>query len=299
MSATTQKKIDSFSLSIQPMTLADIPRLHQLSVAASWMHRREDWEFALKLGEGVFAVDEIGRVAGSAVLFPIAADFAALGMVIIAPRLVENGTDHWLVEQVLAQADGLGSEGIDLVAMDLVVGASTETYPAYVAHGFRAGRTIFQFQGVVSGAQPPADPRVRRLRAEDLPQLFAVDAAAYPVLRPRILDPLLALSSASVIEEDGKITGYALCRPFGRGQIIGPIVALNDADAIALALPHMAASAGAFIRVDTRETEGAFRDFLQAAGLKLHDTAITMYRGRDRRATGPQRIFGLVNHGIG
>ena len=71
MSATPQKTIDSFSLRIQPMTLADIPALHRLSVGASWMHRPEDWEIALKLGEGIFAVDEIDRIAGSAVLFPV------------------------------------------------------------------------------------------------------------------------------------------------------------------------------------------------------------------------------------
>ena len=288
MTVYSQKKIESFSLSILPMTPADIPRLHQLSVGAGWMHRPEDWAFAMQLGDGVFAADEIGRVAGSAMLYPISDDFAALGMVIIAPRLIEHGTSHWLVEQMLERSGG----------RDLIVSATPEAYPVYISHGFRAGRTVFQFQGVVNAAIAPV-PGARPMRPEDLPRLRAVDTAAYPVSRGQVLDLLLPLSTGTVIERDGEITGYALSRQFGRGHIVGPIVAVNDEDAIALTAPHIAANAGSFLRVDTRMTEGAFRAFLLASGLKLHDTVISMARGEDRRGKGPQRIYGLVNQGIG
>ncbi|MBJ2152846.1 N-acetyltransferase [Paracoccus sp. IB05] len=288
MTVKSQKKIESFSLSILPMTVADIPRLHQLSVGAGWMHRPEDWAFALQLGDGVFAADEIGRVAGSAMLYPITDDFAALGMVIIAPRLIEHGTDHWLVEQMLDRSGG----------RDLVVSATPEAYPVYISHGFRAGRTVFQFQAVVPETVARV-PGARAMRAGDLPRLRAIDAAAYPVSRDQVLDLLFPISTGTVIERDGEITGYALSRQFGRGQIIGPIVALNEEDAIALTAPHILANAGGFVRVDTRQSEGPFRDYLQASGLKLVDTVISMARGEDRRGTGPQRIFGLINQGIG
>lgn len=288
MTVKSQKKIESFSLSILPMTAADIPRLHQLSVGAGWMHRPEDWAFALQLGDGVFAADEIGRVAGSAMLYPITADFAALGMVIIAPRLIEHGTDHWLIEQMLDRSGG----------RDLVVSATPEAYPVYISHGFRAGRTVFQFQAVVPETVA-AIPGARAMRPDDLPRLREIDAAAYPVSRAAVLDLLFPLSTGTVIERDGEITGYALSRQFGRGQIIGPIVALNDEDAVALTAPHILANAGGFVRVDTRQSEGPFRDYLQASGLKLVDTVISMARGEDRRGAGPQRIFGLINQGIG
>lgn len=288
MSVQAQKKIDSFSLSILPMTPEDIPRLHQLSVGAGWMHRPEDWAFALQLGDGVFAADEIGRVAGSAMLYPMTADFAALGMVIIAPRLIENGTSHWLIEQMLNRSGG----------RDLVVSATPESYPVYISHGFRAGRTVFQFQGVVRG-DVAVQGSARAMTAEDLPRLREIDAAAYPVARLQVLDLLFPVSSGTVIEKEGEITGYALSRPFGRGTIVGPIVALNDEDAIALTAPHLAAHAKSFVRLDTRQTEGPFREFLLASGLKLADTVLSMARGRDRHGSGPQQIYGLINQGIG
>lgn len=288
MTVTRQKKIQSFSLNILPMTPADIPRLHQLSVGVGWMHRPEDWAFALQLGDGVFAADEIGRVAGSAMLYPITADFAALGMVIIAPRLIAHGTSHWLVEQMLDRSGG----------RDLMVSATPEAYPVYISHGFRPERTVFQFQGVVH-ASVDALPGARAMHPDDLPRLHETDTAAYPVPRAQVLDLLFPVSTGTVIERDGQITGYALSRQFGRGKIIGPIVALNDEDAIALTAPHIAANAGSFVRIDTRQSEGPFRDYVQAAGLKLVDTVISMARGNDRRGKGPQRIYGLVNQGIG
>lgn len=289
MAVSTQRQIESFSLRMLPVTKADIPSLHQLSVAAGWAHRPEDWEFVLQMGEGVFATDQIGRVAGSAMFYPISEDFGALGMVIIAPRLIEHGTGHWLIEHVIANAGD----------RDLTVSAIPDAYPVYISLGFRAGPTVFQCQGIVTG-EPEGIEGARPMQPQDLPQIHALDARAFPLPRARILDLVLPMATGSVIEKDGRITGFALCRPFGRGQIIGPIVALDEDDAIALVTPLLAACAGSFVRIDTREPEGGhFRNFLHSSGLRLFDTVISMSRGRDRIAPGPQRFFGLLNQGVG
>lgn len=289
MAVSTQRQIESFSLKMLPITAADIPILHRLSLGAGWAHRPEDWQFLLQFGSGVFAVDEIGRAAGSAMFYPISADFGALGMVIIAPRLVERGTSHWLVEHMIARAEG----------RDLMVSAIPEAYPVYISLGFRAGLTVFQCQGVVTDRPQPV-AGAREMRPQDLPRVHALDAHAYPVPRPAILDLVMQVATCSVIERDGAIAGFALRRPFGRGQMIGPVVALDEDDAIALVAPHLAACAGTFVRVDTREPAGSrFREYLHASGLRLYDTVISMARGRDRVAPGPQRIFGLLNQGIG
>ena len=79
---------------------------------------------------------------------------------------------------------------------------------------------------------------------------------------------------------EGRIVAFALCRPFGRGHVIGPIVALSDSDAIAVAAPLAAPFAGRFLRVDTRRAEGAFADFLSQCGLPLYDVVTSMSLGR-------------------
>lgn len=289
MRISSQKQIESFSLNILPITVADIPGLHQLSVAAGWAHRPEDWEFVLQMGEGVFAADQIGRIVGSAMFYPLSEDFGALGMVIIAPRLVEHGTSHWLIEHMIVRAG----------ERDLTVAAIPDAYPVYISFGFRAGPTVFQCQGIVAG-NSTVIPGARQMQPDDLSAVHQLDTRAFPVPRARILDLVMPMSSGTVIEKDGCITGFALRRPFGRGQIIGPVVALDDDDAIALVAPHLAACEGSFVRVDTREPEGGrFRNYLHSAGLKLHDTVISMARGSERTAPGPQRVFSLLNQGVG
>ena len=292
MSELPSKKIESFSLTIRTMSPQDIRRLHQLSVAAGWMHRFEDWEFALQIGEGIYAADEIGRILGSAMFYPITPDFGALGMVIIAPRMFETGTNDWLVDQMLQRSEG----------RNVVVCATPDAYPIYVAHGFRAGSTVFQIQGVVADCPnvvPQGNALVRVMRPDETDRIRALDAAAYPVSRAGILDVVLSAGSVAVIETDGEVTGYALCRAFGRGKAIGPIVAITEADAVALVAHHVKENVGNFVRVDTACLDGPLQDHLFSCGLKHESSVIAMARGTAHDLAGPQKIFGLLNQAIG
>ena len=81
--------------------------------------------------------------------------------------------------------------------------------------------------------------------------------------------------------------------------MVGPVVAASEADALALITPHVAAHAGRFLRLDTREAEGPFRAYLEACGLLALDTGTSMSLGRDRAPEGPARIYGLASHSLG
>ena len=107
------------------------------------------------------------------------------------------------------------------------------------------------------------------------------------------------MSNGSVIERDGEVAGFALCRRFGRGHVVGPVVAASEEDALALVAPHVAAHAGRFLRLDTREAEGRFRAYLEACGLSLFETGTLMALGRDRVPEGPARIYGMASHSLG
>lgn len=284
----TQRLVDSFSLSARPITPEAIPKLHELSVGVGWMHRTEDWATALRLGSGIYLTDEIGRPFGSAMWFPVAPDLARLGMVITTPRLQERGAGRWMMEQILARTG----------PRDLALHATHAAYRLYVALGFQTGPRVWQHQGIVTAAPDP-DPRVRSLTAGDLEAVHALDTRAYTADRRQALALFLEQSTGTVIEEGGRIAGYALCRRFGRGHVVGPVVAATPEAAVALAAPHVAAHRGRFLRIDTRETEGPFLEMLRACGLSAHDSVTGMWRGQVRAPDPGAHVFALANQAIG
>ena len=285
---STSRMIDSFALEPRPITPADIPLLHELSVAVGWMHRAEDWATALRLGSGIFLRDEIGRPFGSAMWFPVADDMAMVGMVITTPRLQERGAARWMMEQILAQTGN----------RDLGLNATRAAFRLYLSLGFKPGLTVWQHQGIVT-ATPAADPRVRPMRPDDFDAVRALDIRGYTARRDQALNLFLDQSSGTVIEEAGRITGYALCRRFGRGHVVGPIVAGTARDAAAVTGPHLAAHLGQYLRIDTRETEGEFVDLLNVSGLKARDTVTTMTLGNPRPVDPDAHVFALAIQAIG
>ena len=282
------KQVDSYELTARPMSMDDIPALHPLSIGVRWPHRPEDWAMLIRLGHGVVAEDAIGRVAGSAMWWPMGPDFARIGMVITTPRLQEQGAARWLMQQI---AGPIG-------ARDKALTATRAALRLYLSLGFRPGATVYLHQGRVVEA-PVAISGSRPMVAADEASVRALDAAALTAERRAVLDELLAVSDGTVVERNGEVAGFALCRRFGRGHVVGPVVAASDEDALALVSPHVAAHAGRFLRLDTREAEGPFRAYLEACGLSLFDTGIAMSLGRDRVPEGPAKIYGLASHSLG
>lgn len=288
MQAAPTKLLESYELTVSPIELADVPKLHELSVSVGWPHRAEDWALVIALGRGIVARDEIGRVVGSAMWFPLGDDHAAIGMVITSPRLQQHGAGRWLMGHIF---DQVGSRG-------MVLTATRAAYHLYISLGFTPLSQSYQHQGVVTGLS--TGPRhSRTMRAEDLTAVHTLDRAAMGISRPDVLERLLAISSGSVVERDGQVTGFALCRKYGRGHVVGPLVAENDEDAIALVAPFAQAMEGQFLRLDTRQPDGPFREFLVACGIRHYDTVMRMGLGAVPVATGPAQTYSLVNQALG
>ena len=265
--------LESFELKMRDIASVELAKLHGLSVGVSWPHRPEDWRVLREVGRGIVALDEIERVLGSAMWFPYSADFASVGMVITSPRLQAHGAARWLMERVLAEVGGR-SVGLN---------ATRAAHRLYLSMGFAAESTVYQCQSVVN--PPPPEPlpdgaSLRRIGTSDLPALVELDRDAYGTDRAALLKHLLAHATGVGLARSGRLAAFSLCRRFGRGHVVGPVVAANDADAIAVTHPHLIDHAGRFLRLDTRRRAGAFFAFLTCAGLPVYDTATTMSLGR-------------------
>ena len=270
MTVKTSIQIESFELTLCDIHDVAPEHLHGLSVAVGWPHRIEDWTFLLTEGKGIAATDPIGRVMGSAMWFPMGEDFATVGMVITSPRLQTLGTGRWLMDHALRA----------LPQQRLGLNSTRAAKRLYQSTGFAVEAPVHQCQGEAKlrphPNKPPGGGVLRDLTAADLPQIVALDGAAFRANRSAWLQRLLEVSQGFVLERQGQIVAFALARRFGRGHVIGPVVASTDEDAIAVTRPHVARHQGQFLRLDTRHGSGPFAEFLQQSGLALFDTVTTM-----------------------
>lgn len=290
------KTLDPYELRAVPMSQSDVAQLHELSVSVVWPHRPEDWELAIRHGHGIVARDEIERLVGSAMWFPLGELHAAIGMVITSPRLQEHGTGRWLMGLLAEQTGDRG----------LVLNATRPAYRLYISLGFMPLGPVFQHNGEVT-ARPDMGqlPRLEgaRLRAfapEDRAAVLALDRAAFGAERRAVLEEVMDLSHGIVLERGGDIQGFALCRRFGRGHVIGPVVARREEEVLHLVAPLVGEHHGQFLRMDTRAADGPLRRFLVAHGLVHHDTVTRMSLGRPAPAPADDLLtFGLLNQAFG
>ena len=140
----------------------------------------------------------------------------------------------------------------------------------------------------------------------DLAEIAALDLAAYHADRMPVLARLLNVSKGLALVRDGRIVAFSLCRRFGRGHVIGPVIAKSDEEAIAVTRPHVVDHAGSFLRIDTRQQDGAFPQFLVQSGLPVYDTVTSMSLRRPwlvgdgaPLGDGGPLIYGLASQALG
>lgn len=285
-------QVDVFKASVVDLTAGMTQLLHELTMGVFWPHRGHDLDLLLQLGQGWIALDQIGRPLSAAMHFGAGTDFAMCGMMVTTPRLQAQGTGRWLLRRVMVACAG----------RDLRLSATRDGYRLYESAGFVPVGLISQHQGRVRRIQPPAPVAGLTLRpavAADLPRIAALDAHAYGAPRHEVLTAIAGLSQVVVAERAGVMTGFAMMRDFGRGHVIGPLVAEDEAEAIALAAGFIEAMPDRFLRLDTPQQDSALSAFLAAAGMGVFDTVTEMRLGRMRRAlTGPV-TWGLAAHSLG
>jgi GNAT superfamily N-acetyltransferase len=267
-----------------------LPAAHALSIAVGWPHRPCDWYAVFRIGNGFVICDANERVLGTAMLWPLGASFAAVGMVIVAPELQGQGIGRRLVRAVLDTAP----------SRTLLLNATESGLRLYESEGFRAVGTIYQHQGIAKGPNGPIiTTDVRPYIESDWAKIIELDCAASGIDRSAVLDALIGGTPGTVSAQDGSITGFAFSRPFGRGHLLGPVVAADETTAIALIKPHIDRDAGRFLRVDTPYYPGAFSRFLEDSGLVHVGRAITMVRGVEPVRSDQAQIFALISQALG
>ncbi|PHK95199.1 GNAT family N-acetyltransferase [Pseudoroseomonas rhizosphaerae] len=287
----TLSRPENPGLLLRPLAPADLPAAHALSAALRWPHRLEDWAFALALGEGLAAERE-GRLVGTAMGWRHGPGFATLGSVIVDDAMQGRGIGRRLTQGVL---DRLGED------CRVLLHATEAGAPLYRSLGFRPALEIRQHNGLARAPAEQAAPAgltLRPVRPQDAGALVALDAEATGTPRAALLHAVLPLAEGVVLERGGMPAGFALIRPFGRGEVVGPVVA-PGVEAARLLIGHwLAARAGRFLRLDV-PAESGLGGWLAAHGLAEVGAVAGMVRGAAPRRRPDLANYALVSQALG
>jgi GNAT superfamily N-acetyltransferase len=259
-----------------------------LSQALNWPYRLEDWQFALALGHG-FAVEAQGQLVGTALWWAYGDTFASAGMIIVSPAVQRQGIGGRLMDALLADAAG----------RRMILNSTQEGEALYTRLGFRPYGEVTQHQAILESA-PALDPAVpvRQARPEDLGAIKAIDEAGSGMDRTRLLNALAGAADIVVVEREGGITGYGCVRRWGRGVVIGPVIARDQADARAIVAALAAGHLGDFVRIDVTRQCG-LAPWLVEIGLPQTDRVLAMSLGEPPQAAPDATLFALCNQSLG
>lgn len=271
---------------LRPMQAGDVAAMHRLSQQMSWPHRLEDCAQLFALGAGSVAVDAAGLTVGVGLRWSFS-DVGTIGLVLVAPDQQGRGIGRALMTALI---DDSGSRA-------LMLNATAEGLELYKKLGFISTGFVRQHQARFDEALvlPPVPAvTVRRAMPADHAALCALDAAAFGADRSALIGRLLANGEAWLVEQAGQPAGFAVLRPFGRGSIIGPIVASDEDSAIALAAAAAKAAPIGVLRVDIDASAERLAAWLTTAGLPAIDTVTIMLRGIWPETRQRPRRFGLA-----
>lgn len=258
----------------------------ELSRQAGWPHRKEDWALVLSLSKGFVAVEN-GRVVGTAMATLLGDTCATVNMVIVDESMRGRGLGRQLMK---AAMDAAENRECRLVA-------TADGLPLYEKMGFAACGEVLQHQGTPVETNRPQG--VAWAETIDPAELAALDAQAFGADRTALFAVLAERARFALVQEQGVIRGFAALRAFGRGEVIGPVVAENAEIAKDLIAFLFSERPGAFLRVDTTADTG-LAPWLTEHGLGHVGGGIAMRRPKaEISADKKLKTFALTSQALG
>lgn len=246
----------------------------------------------LELGVGTAAVDAGGLVVGGGMRWSFGNDTGTIGMVLVAREMQGKGVGRALMTTLIDQS----------APRALMLNATAEGLELYKKLGFVPVGLVRQHQGMLAeGAALPVAPKValRRAVAADAEMLCTIDAAAFGADRSPLMRRLLSNGEAWLVERAGRPTGFAVLRAFGRGTMIGPVLAPSEEEAIALVAAAVRIAPPGLVRIDIPAHAEHLAAWLTAAGLPAIDAVTMMLRGTWPKSRKEPQRFALVLQALG
>ena len=281
---------------IKPLQAADASGLCPLSKEAGWNQVAGDWRLMLTLGQGVGSQAADGRWIGSALTLPLGSTLAWISMVLVTKSARGKGLGTELLSRCLTLAQASGR----LAGLD----ATEFGRPIYLPLGFVEAFALARWHCQTpprAVVDPPPGVVVRTAAPEDQAEIIAYDRARSGLARAEILADLISRSPgfAHVARRrNGDLAGFVLGRDGHRSWHLGPVVAEDEATALALLSAAAAVLAQPLI-VDIPDRHRRLKDWLAAVGATAPRRFTRMLRGHSDQVDHAQRVFALAGPELG
>lgn len=273
---------------IRRLTSADVAAAQPLSVEAGWNQVGADWRFMIEAG-AAFGVDlPDGRLGASALVLPVGDRLRWISMVLVTADLRRKGIGTDLLRACIAEAEQ-GGHAMGLDATEL-------GRPVYLPLGFRDLYRIsrWRLERKPAPMSLPAGLTIRPLSLEALELLLAWDSERSGLQRRAILCHLRDRQPgmARLAERNGEAVGFVLGREGRLATQIGPLVADDDAAALALLQAAIQAAPGPYF-IDVPDSRIEMRAWLESQGGSAPRYFIRMVRGEAKSIESAGNVYAI------
>jgi len=266
---------------IRSMTAEDLASAADFTAAEGWSSETPATfeSFFAHDASGCFVAEDDGDPAGICVATPYG-ESGFIGELIVRPDLRNQGAGRRLLEHAMAY---LTNQGIEEIHLDAV----TRAVPLYERMGYRRVCRSLRYTGSPAPANPPG---VRRMTADDLPRVLALDREAFGDDRSFFLHHWLAATPqlCLVLDYGRGVESFLIGRQGHDSLAAGPWVVCPGADDPGRMLAALsAAGGGRTIGLGILETCEQAVAAVESIGLRSHpDPPWRMVTGRDHRLGG-------------
>ncbi|WP_030319500.1 GNAT family N-acetyltransferase [Streptomyces sp. NRRL B-3229] len=249
------------ALPIRRLTLRDLTACADLSQDRGWPREEHKWGFLLAAGKGYGIDDPEGGLVTACVVTEYGPynqpDLGAIGMVLVAERHARQGVGRRLMQHVLSL----------MGTTPLTLHATPYGRPLYEELGFKVIGRAEMLKGHFTPGGSASTVRTRAATAEDLAAILQLDEEVLGTDRTHLVTRLPAFADQlRVVEESGRITGYAAAWPNMDTHVVGPLVARDTETAQAL-LASLATGTDRPLRTDIDVRHEELRAWAQERGL--------------------------------
>ncbi|MBV8551718.1 MAG: GNAT family N-acetyltransferase [Acidobacteriaceae bacterium] len=278
---------------IRDMKPEDIAAGVQLCRASGWNQVESDWSLFLALSPaGCRVAEKNDEVVGTVATIRYQNRFSWLAMVLVDPRERRNGIGTRLL-----------CEGLSLLGTETCVrlDATAAGRRIYRQHGFVDEYPITRFttSAGYTDIDPPVES-VRRMREQDLPEVFDQDRLIFGADRELVLRSLFERSpECAWVAGGSNIQGYCFGRPGFLYQQLGPIVARDKSVARDLVSQCLIQRGGPRFVIDAPLHCATWISWLRSSGFAEERSFTRMRRGENRYPGKTELVFGVVGPEFG